>query len=1769
MAVALVTRGVPVPPERHSTFEALYGTDLGYSVQQQVHSSAVTRGAVEEVSLDGDDSNIVEIEDVDGLVTFHSVGALRREALNRGVTRADVTVEAARDTERGLVATVRHVTLSLPDQITAALEKLNRTLPEAVLGRVGRVVIDPAARAAMKQIVDWVDTPVGDDAPEANRRRRPKLPGVYRCDGKLLLESLQRLSARPTSEGDAPYLLLLHGTFSHTEAAFGALRGTEDWRRIVGQFEGRILALEHPTLGLTPAENALAAARLLPDGARLHVVSHSRGGLVGEALTYAASHAPVLRAYEALSQEHPDIVVLPELHRELTEHGIRVERFIRVACPARGTTLASRRVDRYLTYLFNVLRLVPGGGDTGVAELVQKLLLTLLDQRADPRIIPGLEAQMPESPFIRMLNTADAIDDGLASITGDVEGSGVVRRLMVLGADFFFREHNDLVVNTSAMDGGLPRRGGRKAFFHGGEVNHSSYFRNEPSRHALAAWLATPTTEVDVPPFVRTSRAAVIRQAVRSVGGAPPTGQSGTIILVPDLLGSTLTADGRRAWPEISEIAAVGVSRLLSLMPGDGATDLVPAYERLAELLGAPFAVRPFPYDARRSLRAAGADLAAHLSEMPAQSEGPFHIVAHGAGALVALAARAKAPEAWAQLIDGGGRVVFLSPPLTGTWIAAARLMGQDELTAALALVDGPMESDDVAALFSHHDGLLELLPDGAPLDPSLRQHAQDFRREVLTDTWDGVVAVYGSAKRTISGWLPDERRFEVTSLGDGHVPYAMALNRGLSTWYAAVPHSDLVVDEDTINDVLALLAGRRPARLLSFVPAVHDNREVLADPGTQLLFPTSDDLVRMAGGSGAAPVQRPSALHLSVVHGDLTALDIPIVIGSYDGTPMGGAEEAVDRLLHRALSRRRALGQYAGPVGTCELFRRQDEPRPAAAVMGMGDPGDVTPGRLAAGVTQSMLRLAAAHLEASPPPPTEQQPTPLSVASVLIGTSGVGAVTVQAAVQAIVTGVLRANRRLRDLHQPARVASLEIIELYEERAIEAVRAAVQLQGDTRSADEDLLIIEPLLQTGCGGRPGQPRPDYHTEQWRTVRIGATVGVDRRADGLVDLSFTSVGRSARAEQRVTTSQRVLIDRLVAQSIDKPQIDRQLYNTLYELLVPGSMKGQGHTSENLMYVLDDDAARLPLEMLATRSYDDGIVPLAVEIGVVRRLETSRFREGVRPATGTRALVIGDPPTTKYVRLQGAINEARRVAERLTSYGFEVVSLIPRDINDVDSVDVVSIMNKLFAHDYRIVHIAGHGVFDKNPARSGVVIGDDTFLTALEIQQMQTTPDLVFLNCCHLGAMQPAPGVEPAEESQRWRPDLLAASISRRLIDNGVRAVIAAGWAVNDQAAADFAGTFYDRLLDGDNLGGASLAARRLIFEMHMGSNTWGAYQVYGPPAFRLVPPKLRPKRDETPRSRREFREAIERIAGVAADAADDMVDDVANQLETLVSTAPAPWVSGDEYRAIGDVWRNLGRYRESVAAYESALAEWGASARLQAVEQLVNVLAKWAVAQDAQGYPEEANQLFTRAETLMKGLDGLGKQSTPERLSLWGSYYRRRMQIARAADLTRQLRAACQAYSDAARMYEEKLHAVDPYSTLNHVVLTWLEAARTGNGVGRPDDVSLVARCRQALQDTKCPDVWTRLGGPDADLAEHLLKGDLPDHQDKIAAEYEAAFAGGTSRRDRLAVIEHLTILIGGLPTRGKSARNVANVRTALVEIRRRLESWRPDLSPIRQ
>ncbi len=146
----------------------------------------------------------------------------------------------------------------------------------------------------------------------------------------------------------------------------------------------------------SPIDNAVVLVErllaVLGKGAEVHLVSHSRGGLVGELLARGMrkGSAPFtpddLRLFAG---RKPDQDALRELGRLLERAELRVTRFVRVACPARGTTLAGGRLDRYVSILVNLASLVPGLAASTVYDGLTSLLAGVLKERTGRRRCRG------------------------------------------------------------------------------------------------------------------------------------------------------------------------------------------------------------------------------------------------------------------------------------------------------------------------------------------------------------------------------------------------------------------------------------------------------------------------------------------------------------------------------------------------------------------------------------------------------------------------------------------------------------------------------------------------------------------------------------------------------------------------------------------------------------------------------------------------------------------------------------------------------------------------------------------------------------------------------------------------------------------------------------------------------------------------------------------------------------------------------------------------------------------------------------------------------------------------------------------------------------------------------------------------------------------------------------------------------------------------------------------------------------------------------------
>ncbi len=235
----------------------------------------------------------------------------------------------------------------------------------------------------------------------------------------------------------------------------------------------------------------------------------------------------------------------------IAEKQLRIERFVRCASPSRGTLLAGENIDIFLSVLTNLVGLIPAVGGTPLYEVTKRIALEIIrSRRTMPSLVPGLEAMMPQSPLVALLNNLEAPALGaMGVIAGDIEGGNWLKRLGVFANDHIIYEarDNDLVVNTDAMFHGARRDLAAYVFDQGGDVSHFNYFRNPRTRASLVDWLAAPTGER--PPTFHELEAdefepvPMLRSMQTRAGADQPI-----VFVLPGIMGSHLNIGDREVW---------------------------------------------------------------------------------------------------------------------------------------------------------------------------------------------------------------------------------------------------------------------------------------------------------------------------------------------------------------------------------------------------------------------------------------------------------------------------------------------------------------------------------------------------------------------------------------------------------------------------------------------------------------------------------------------------------------------------------------------------------------------------------------------------------------------------------------------------------------------------------------------------------------------------------------------------------------------------------------------------------------------------------------------------------------------------------------------------------------------------------------------------------------------------------------------------------------------------------------------------------------------
>ncbi len=1688
--------------------------------------AARARGTAEPAEVEVPDDAIVEIE-VDGFQLWTSakkyeetVRAVRPEAARLDAVTVDALPAPAGATrgEADRSASAVRV-LNLRSRLEEQLKdpKILKEFAE----EFGVGLADRAGSWMLAKALIWL----------VERQLKPR-EGLYHWDQAIRAAGSETPNPAPATFDDVdpaqPILLFLHGTGSSTRGSFGEFLqpgAKEQWDELTNYFGGRIYAYEHKTLSRSPIENAIAVAGGLPAGSNLHLVSHSRGGMIGDLLSLRAIDSRQIAAFtrhgEFDAADKYDRDRLTQLSDLLAKKKFKVQRFARAAAPARGTLLASENIDQFLSVITYLVGLIPFLKASPLYEIVKRITLETVKRRWEPGMLPGVEAMIPTSPLVRLLNAAkDQSPAALGVIAGDIQGGSWLKRFGTFVSDRAIYENrdNDLVVNTDSMFCGLARQGARYVFDQGADVSHFNYFKNERTRAQVSQWLTVGNIDA-LADFRKLEEALEQPKPMKRGAASRSATARPAVILVPDLMGSDLHTGETRIWLNFDALSDGAVAQLGDLSQRVRTESVLSEhYQTLSDALAKTHEVIPCAYDWRQSTSVASEAVTEIIRGLLDQPNRTIRIVAHGMGGLIVEQMARLKPDVWKALTTrDGARVVLLGTPHAGTYDAVELLLGTHPVAQQLAMLDPTAGPRGVIEMFQDFPGVLELLPKNVSAfatrqgwrtfaavrhgakepDATLLKNAR-AARGTLDDgliQLDVICNVAGTSPRTVVDvGLQDGRVvLALTTEGDGRVTHQSAGIRNVATWYADAAHGELTSDPVALAAIQNLLESGRSKQLSTTPPSASRGGERLRRTVPErVLYPTQRDL--LVGAFGKAPRRtyedKPSdaakGFRVTVVHGDLSFARFPIVVGHYEGDTIIGAESVIDRLFDGALKTRYNLGLYPGPLGSHTVVVREPTPLqkalqlpPGAVVVGLGRWGELTAGQIAniirRGAIEYVLQVDNQQRRGNAP---DAKNVGLSV--LLIGATASNLST-EDSVAAILRGIAQANLELQAFVQRARtrISEIEIIELYVDSAIEAARAAKRLAGPLSEELRIPIEASPMLQRGRYGRTrwGSARnldawrrwqvtmveSEKKTELPRALRTWLAAAARKSpADAALltalaeiavaevepppsdRLRFVSLSDRARAEVTLDQHQPELIDRLIQASITDTSYKAEDARVMFELMVPNDLKdGLGQLS-NVVFVLDGETSAYPWELMT----DAGESPLCTRLRMVRQLQSATFRQHIRVTTSRNALIVGDPKVTPpFQQLQGAMLEADVVERKLAATKGNRNDTAERDAFQPFRVPpgatARDVFAALFARPYRIIHLAGHGDYRAATVttreRSGMVLDNGVFLTAAEVRKMAQVPELVFLNCCWIGQTGPELVDTP------YRPyNRLAASISRELIEMGVRAVVAAGWAVRDDAALVFAEKFYDEMLNGATFGRALMEARTATWRRFPDSNTWGAYQAYGDPDFRLVLDGAPPRADGRV-AHEELLEQIDRIwqrartLGVQdeysadQDAQAKRKSEQVHQLEKLLADVPQAWLDRSDVRvAIAEAYGELREFASAIEHYEFALdtGELDSKTTLKAAEQLFNFMARKAQSDN------DAKRL-REAIVRLRAMQDVGQ--TSERFNLLGSAQKRLASIVTdPAEVRRAIADAATSYGESARRHAER-GTFDHYPVVNRLAL----------------------------------------------------------------------------------------------------------------------------------
>jgi pimeloyl-ACP methyl ester carboxylesterase len=934
--------------------------------------------------------------------------------------------------------------------------------------------------------------------------------------------------------------------------------------------------------------------------------------------------------------------------------------------------------------------------------------------------------------------------------------------------------------------------------------------------------------------------------------GGPPT------YVLPGLMGSRIGTRGRLLddvlWVDLVEIAAGHLTRL-ALPRGARLTALgallLNALKLKLSLQIAGFDARFRAYDWRLGIEPLATALNARIA---AEDQRDVLLVGHSMGGLVARVALAG---------DHGriARVVQVGSPNCGSFAPVLALRGVYPTVRKIAALDRHHSAEDLARIiFRTLPALHELLPDPTLADSldlfdadswpddelrpdaTLLGHAREAKR-LWPDADPRCLHIIGIRQETVTAVRRRGNGFDyvLTSDGDGTVPTALAEVPGARAWYAVEKHGGLPNNGKVISAVVDLLRDGTTERLPSSTRrAARARRRIVTEPvlrrvathkvrwqdlspdaRRRLLEPVvspefhgavAPETLQSPAQVPTVQAERPRVVEIRLAQASITDANArALVLGVYRNVEPSGAAAAIDERLGGAIREFALRRMYSGALGQVFVLPALRSPLMADMVLlaGLGEFDDFGADAQEF-VTENIVRtFVRARVE--------------DFATVLFG--GSSGVHVARALEHQLRGYLNGLRLADAEHVVRRITFCEI----DPRKYQAMRRAIEAVARDLAGQELQLIVDeallpqPVAHAGKPpatrvARPSRPDPAYLLLNVTSKRPG---DLECRASLL-----TAGAKAAVLSGTVSIEGKRLeahLGRLESGSLSARDLAKFGDKLAALMLSPSVLEGlEQMRSRPLIVVHDREASRVPWETLRV---GDGFP--ALHRGLSRRytsesLTVARWREDRALGERIKLLLVVDPTED----LPGAAREGEVLGALLRDAGARVQLLQGSGARRQE------VLAALAGGSFDVLHFAGHGFFDRaEPGRSGLLCADGAVLRGADLDGIGNLPALVFFNACEAARVR-RPGRRKLPVTRQFRA---SPSLAEAFLSGGVANFIGTHWPVGDDAALTFSSRFYARLLAGDELGAATLAARLAVHAR--GSLDWADYVHYGNPWFTL--------------------------------------------------------------------------------------------------------------------------------------------------------------------------------------------------------------------------------------------------------------------------------------------------------------------------------------------